>query len=81
MEGILTQIKDPNIVPETVTSRQAYLATPQPQNTTNIKKTAVKSKLKPEKQTPKSIYNNYSDRTRESVKFDYPPQSFVISSL
>jgi hypothetical protein len=30
MEGILTQIKDPNIVPETVTSRSAYLATPQP---------------------------------------------------
>jgi hypothetical protein len=49
----LPQIKDPNIALETVTSGQAYLATPRPKRATTTKETAVKSKPKPEKQTLK----------------------------
>ena len=66
MEDILTQIKDSNIVLETVTSRQAYLTTPRPKKTNTAKETAVESEPKLKKQTPKLAYNNYSDRTRET---------------
>lgn len=62
----MTQIKDPNIVLETITSRQAYLANTQPKKTSATKKeTKAKFEPKPEGQARNMVYSDYNNRTRE----------------
>jgi hypothetical protein len=61
MEDVLTQVTDPNIVLETVTNRKSYLSNLKP-----VPKTIPKEKVanrKPKKPVPKTVYNDYSDRT------------------
>ena len=63
MEGVLTEITDPNIVLETITNQKAYLSL-KPSEKTAVKKAAVK----PKDTMPKTravLYNQLSDQTRE----------------
>ncbi|KAI7863970.1 hypothetical protein BDF14DRAFT_1707187, partial [Spinellus fusiger] len=65
MEDVLTHVHDPNIVLETITSRQTYLSVKRPEKIaeeSSVKKQSKPSKLKPSVK----LYNNYSDFTRET---------------
>lgn len=68
MEDALTQVTDPNIVLETVTNRKSYLS-----NLNPVPKTIPKEKItnhKPKKPVPKTVYNDYSDRTTREMLID-----------
>jgi hypothetical protein len=63
MEDVLTHVNDPNIVLETITSRQTYLSSKRPEKIaeeSSVKKQSKHSKLKP----LVKLYNNYGDFTR-----------------
>lgn len=61
MEGILTQISDPNIVLQTITSQQTYLAL-KPAERIVEEKVAKQPKVV---KSNSKVYNDYSDRERE----------------
>ncbi|GAN04156.1 hypothetical protein MAM1_0056c03616 [Mucor ambiguus] len=65
MEDVLTQVNDPNIVLETIISRETYLKTKRPEkpsDESSSRKQLKSTNLKP----PGWSYNTYSDFTRES---------------
>ncbi|KAI8070246.1 hypothetical protein BDF21DRAFT_344764, partial [Thamnidium elegans] len=66
MEDVLTHVDDPNIVLETIPSRQTYLSVKRPKKKIvegfSVKKQSEPGKLKPSVK----LYNNYSDFTRET---------------
>ncbi|CAO3674076.1 unnamed protein product [Rhizopus stolonifer] len=65
MEDVLTYGDNPNIVLETITSRQTYLSVKRPEKIAeelSVKKQPKPSKLK----LSVKLYNNYSDFTRET---------------
>ncbi|KAI8062013.1 hypothetical protein BDF21DRAFT_133769 [Thamnidium elegans] len=65
MEDVLTHVDDPNIVLETITSRQTYLSVKRPKK--NVEGFSVKKQPKPGKLKPSvKLYKNYSDFTRET---------------
>ncbi|KAI8060412.1 uncharacterized protein B0P05DRAFT_477956, partial [Gilbertella persicaria] len=66
VEDVLTQITDPNVVLETIATQSSYLEARKSIEERNVKKSndvepkaATKPKLK------QSMYNDYSDNTRE----------------
>jgi hypothetical protein len=66
MEDALTHVDDPNIVLETITSRQTYLSAKHPEKIAeelSVKKQSKPSKLK----SSVKLYVNYSDFTRETL--------------
>ncbi|KAI8095867.1 hypothetical protein BDF21DRAFT_329678, partial [Thamnidium elegans] len=66
MEDILTYIGDPNLVLETITSRQNYLSVKRPPKKI-VEGFSVKTQSKPSKLKPSmESYNSYSDFTRET---------------
>ncbi|CAO3699970.1 unnamed protein product [Rhizopus stolonifer] len=65
MEGVLTEIIDPNIVLVTITSQAAYLtAKPEDKEDTEMQDIPV-NKIKLAKSTVNSICRSYDDHTRE----------------
>ena len=65
MEGVLTQADDPNIVLETITSRETYLNTKRPEKSSDessAKKQLKSSNLSP----PVKSYSDYGDFTLET---------------
>lgn len=63
MEEVLMQVTDPNIVLQTVTSQKTYLS-----NRKHVSKTVAKASAvnpKPKKPERKSVYKDYSNKTRE----------------
>lgn len=65
MEGVLTEITDPNIVFATITSQAAYLAAkPEDKEDTEMQDIPV-NKIKLAKSTVNSTYKSYDDHTRE----------------
>ncbi|KAI8082094.1 hypothetical protein BDF21DRAFT_338477, partial [Thamnidium elegans] len=66
MEDVLTYVGDPNIVLETITSRQTYLSVKRPPKK-NTEGFSLKKQSKPGKLKPSvKLYNNYSDFSRET---------------
>ena len=65
MEGVLTDITDPNIALATITNRAAYLATnPEDDKDTGMGDVSM-NKVKVAKAPVNSTYINYDDHTRE----------------
>lgn len=66
MEGVLTDITDPNIVLATITSREAYLATKPKDDDKDTEMVDISMiKVKVAKAPVNSTYINYDDHTRE----------------
>lgn len=66
MEDILTQITDPNIVLETITSQSSYLETRKSIEEKIMKKSDdIKPKAVTKPKSKRTAYNNYNDKTRE----------------
>lgn len=63
-EGVLTEITDPNIVFETITNRQTYLAN-NPAEKNVVEKEAKESKNLDAKPAKPAVYNTYTDKQRE----------------
>ncbi|KAI8051872.1 hypothetical protein BDF21DRAFT_392173 [Thamnidium elegans] len=61
MEGVLTEITDPNIVLETVSSRKSYLAN-KPAEKNIIVKEAKETKNLDDKSAKSAVYNTYKDK-------------------
>ncbi|CEI98954.1 hypothetical protein RMCBS344292_13049 [Rhizopus microsporus] len=64
MEGVLTEITDPNIVLETITSRKSYLANKPAEKNIGMKK-AKETKTLDDKSVNSAVYNTYTDKQRE----------------
>ena len=64
MEGILTDVSDPNIVLENITSREKYLSAKRPEK--SREPTPIKKQLKHEELRKATSYKNYNDLTRET---------------
>ncbi|GAA5796884.1 hypothetical protein HPULCUR_002262 [Helicostylum pulchrum] len=65
MEGVLTEIIDPNIVPVTITSQAAYLtAKPEDKEDTEMQDIPV-NEIKLAKSTVDSTYRSYDGHMRE----------------
>lgn len=63
MEEVLTQVTDPNIALQTVTSQKSYLS-----NRKHVSKTVAKASVmnpKPKKPERKLVCKDYSNKTRE----------------
>jgi hypothetical protein len=61
MEGVLTEITDPNIVLETITSRQTYLAN-KPAEKNVVEKEAKETKTLDAMPAKAAVYNTYTDK-------------------
>ncbi|KAG1446093.1 hypothetical protein G6F55_011686 [Rhizopus delemar] len=64
MEGVLTDVSDPNIVLEKITSKENYLSVKRPEKI--VEEILIEKQPKAEKPKSASSYNNYSDFTRET---------------
>jgi hypothetical protein len=64
MEGVLTDVSDPNVILEKITSKQNYLSVKHPEKT--VEETLVRRQPKAEKPKSANSYNDYSDFTRET---------------
>jgi dsRNA-specific ribonuclease len=64
MEGVLTEISDPNVVLETITSQKSYLSL-KPAEKETTAKDMTKKAVEVVKPTGSSIYKDYNDQTRE----------------
>ncbi|KAG1448508.1 hypothetical protein G6F56_008922 [Rhizopus delemar] len=64
MEGVLTEITDPNIVLETITNRKSYLAN-KPAEKNIVVKEAKETKALDDKSAKSAVYNTYTDKQRE----------------
>ncbi|KAG1474713.1 hypothetical protein G6F56_000181 [Rhizopus delemar] len=64
MEDVLTQIDDPNIILETITSQKTYLSVKRPEKT--VEKSSPKKQPKIKVPDSDKSYKNYSDFTRET---------------
>ncbi|KAG2229638.1 hypothetical protein INT48_002479 [Thamnidium elegans] len=66
MEGVLTEITDPNIVLETVSSRKSYLAN-KPAEKNIIVKEAKETKNLDDKSAKSAVYNTYKDNCQKDT--------------
>jgi transposase len=64
MEGVLTEVNDPNVILETITSQKSYLSLKPAEKETTTKDTIIKV-VELSETADKGIYNDYSDQTRE----------------
>ncbi|ORE17699.1 hypothetical protein BCV71DRAFT_180916, partial [Rhizopus microsporus] len=64
MEDVLTQIDDPNVILETITSQRTYLSVKRPEKT--VEESFPKKQPKTKVPDSDRSYKNYSDFTRET---------------
>ncbi|KAI9475939.1 MAG: hypothetical protein EXX96DRAFT_447032, partial [Benjaminiella poitrasii] len=64
IEGVLTEMTDPNIVLEIVTSRKSYLAN-KPAEKNIIVKESKETKTLDDKYAKSAVYITYTDKQRE----------------
>ena len=62
MEGMLTEISDPNVVLETITSQKSYLSLKPAEKETTVKYSTKKDYRSCQES---SVYKDYNDQTRE----------------
>ncbi|KAI8881034.1 hypothetical protein K501DRAFT_189850, partial [Backusella circina FSU 941] len=68
MEDVLTQVDDPSIVPETITSRQTYLSVKSPEKI--AEKIAEKSSVKKQSKPSKLKLSEGGERTGRELQKD-----------
>lgn len=66
MEDVLTQIKDPNIVLESLTTQKLYLSTPRPSVSKSLVKKETAEPAANKSKSPAAQHTEYSDNTRET---------------
>ncbi|ORE16503.1 hypothetical protein BCV71DRAFT_292177 [Rhizopus microsporus] len=82
MEGILSDVINPNIILEYVTSREKYLSGKRSEKM--IEEVSIKNQPRAEKPKQASSYNNYSDFTTETFidrMFEQPVKRDVVSKV
>src|SRR6478609_5682072 len=64
MEGVLTEVSDPNVVLETITSQKSYLSLKPVEKETPANNT-IKKVVELTKPINNGVYKDYNDQTRE----------------